>query len=741
MSTLREVLTAYSNAQLRHIYTLWGMSRAAQDATHSATKHIDTLLQRIEDPIAARFVWPRLSEEERVLLYYLLNPGLRRGVMLSTAQRKGLVAVQRFPEVLDALKQHAFIYEQTVERSGKPTISLVPFAESAGALYRAGHEFFGEDVNPGEISMLQILNTLSVEELNRIVARYNPGFSPTPNAWNLRHTIITEQEQREFGFLQQIPAELRTWLSWLCSRQAPVSIEEFRARANYDDDALYTALRTLAGCAVAFDIFSQGQRVVFVPREIQAALQEALDHPLKPRPQAGLHVLAEPPRMHIQGSPRTIFDLAIIVNAVYQQIIQPTQAGTLPKRIVNKVQPFLHGLPRYTYNDEDAYVTTIFNVASHLGLIQCPEAPLPEMKPTYEAGSQLEQWSQLTLVEQSRILTHYWIDYPRSSWLDITGEMFSRDYTSFDYYTWSPRPARAIIVKYLLQCTPGKWYSIPALLEKIWQENPTALSTSSYSSQQRQPKQKEREKWMRADGEVYIGLLASTLYEFGLINLGYDVSSQEEVEQHHYHPDAFMLTELAAEVCASHKSALLKQPISADKWAEPKRLLIVQPNFELMLLEPDMPTLYSVLPFTQVQQIDIVSRLTLTRTSLLRGLGSNKELEEIIETLRAHSQKEIPQNIEYTLHDWARLYKGARLSTVILLEVSSEATADELASSPRLKALKLRRIGPRALVTNKDINTVRNALDKEGVAVSFSSALTPSKNYASAPSFTFDLSG
>jgi len=152
-----------------------------------------------------------------------------------------------------------------------------------------------------------------------------------------------------------------------------------------------------------------------------------------------------------------------------------------------------------------------------------------------------------------------------------------------------------------------------------------------------------------------------------------------------------------------------------------------------------MPTLYSVLPFAQVEQVKQVSRLTLTRNSLLRGMGNGLDLETILAIFNGHSQKELPQNVDYTLHDWARAYKGARISTPVLIEVSSEAIADELVGSTALKSLGLRRLGSRALVTSKDINMVRNALDKVGVAVSFGGSITAQKSYSPAEVFTFDM--
>ncbi|TMC16565.1 MAG: hypothetical protein E6J33_09450, partial [Chloroflexi bacterium] len=161
--------------------------------------------------------------------------------------------------------------------------------------------------------------------------------------------------------------------------------------------------------------------------------------------------------------------------------------------------------------------------------------------------------------------------------------------------------------------------------------------------------------------------------------------------------------------------------------------LVLQPNFELLLLRPDMPTLYSLLPFAQVNQVDMVSRLTLTRASVLRGMEAGNDIEQILRILEERSQKEIPQNVAYTLRDWVKLYKDVRISQVLLLEVSSEAVADELCSSPKLQTFNLRKLTPRVLVVSSDINLqeLRRILEKEGIIVRFSgNAVSPQNRYA-----------
>jgi Helicase conserved C-terminal domain len=230
-------------------------------------------------------------------------------------------------------------------------------------------------------------------------------------------------------------------------------------------------------------------------------------------------------------------------------------------------------------------------------------------------------------------------------------------------------------------------------------------------------------KWFSVDGEILVGMLSSSLYEMGIVALGYDQLQPAQNGSHPSNPVAFMVTELGAAALTAKSETKRVAAESAAAYTpsanghEPKRPLIVQPNFELMLLQPDMPTLYRLLPFAQLMQVGMVSRLTLTKTSLLRGLEQGRNIEQIMKTLTESSQKELPQNVVYTLNDWARTYKEVNISQVFLVETPSESMGDDLATRDKLQNYGLRRLGPCAFVTSNDTNIqeLRRALEKEGI--------------------------
>jgi len=724
MKTFRQELVLCTPQQLEEVYRLWGM-RGLTDTRSSSRQ--DILFQRIKDPIAARFVWEYLSENERDILYQLLHHSARGGTRRDVIQQKAQISPAQLAVAIANLEHYLLIQEQTTTVRVQPTavrstknkvvsiseqvILLAAYPENADALYTAGKEFFSPKSDRSQMTLDKIMNQFYYGNLDLVATHYNLPNVGYYSTTQLRQMIETEllDPQAAFEVLQQLDPPLHDLFKWLCEQRGSVSMQAVRQHTGYDDTKLLNALHTFDEYAIAFDTFSGQQRVLFIPSNIYNNLRQAALHPIQAEVPLAFVPLASPPEVIHAGHTSAIYDLAIILGAVYQQNIEPTQAGTVPKRIANKmILPLLHGKPRYRFmGDNNEYLEMIFQIAKELGLIQLSKNTMDGMKQRYEPGAQLEQWAQLHLEEQARKLVQCWTK--SFHWLDINGANFHQ----WDPYYWNPIVARASLVEHLKDCIAGQWYSVASLLQKIWDKDPFELRPPHYSQRtaNRRTTPAMRAKWNSCEGEVYTGMLASTLYEFGLVTLGYQQASQPEAGKP-VNPEFFMLTDVGAAVLSTKE----KLPSTMTSGSQG---LIVQPNFELLLLQPDIPTLYSILPFAQVNQVEMVSRLTMTKASLLRGVEAGYDIEEILEILAERSQKEIPQNVAYTLRDWVKLYKDVKISQVLLLEVSSEAAADELSSSSKFKEFNLRKIAPRMLLVSNDVNvqTLRNNLNKEGVIV------------------------
>src|SRR5947209_17056586 len=101
MKTFRQELVRCAPEQLEQIYHLWGMSGLTDTR---ALSRQDILLQRIKDPIAARFVWEYLSKDERDVLYRLLHHSARAGTRRDMIQQKAQFSEERLTAVITNLE-------------------------------------------------------------------------------------------------------------------------------------------------------------------------------------------------------------------------------------------------------------------------------------------------------------------------------------------------------------------------------------------------------------------------------------------------------------------------------------------------------------------------------------------------------------------------------------------------------------------------------------------------------------
>jgi hypothetical protein len=414
-------------------------------------------------------------------------------------------------------------------------------------------------------------------------------------------------------------------------------------------------------------------------------------------------------------------------------MIEPTKEGRVPKRITKKLYPLMKGMERTSYlSDNDEYLDMLFAILQGMQLVKETRPPVDGVKSRFQAGEKLEAWAKLDVAGQTRVLLEHW--QKELNWDDVgelampedmLGGREEFDFSSrFGFDAWNLAfstdnlAARTTLLSHLRTCLPGRWYSVDALLRDIWQLNPLGSRRSMSAQTRKSEEKKAREsyaRWYQSNALNYVSMLNSSLHELGIVDLGHKKSSDEQGDGASYSPDAFQITSLGDEILHA------KKPASETQESTERRSLIVQPSFEVLLLQPDLPTLYSILPFTQTHQIDTASRLTLTQSSLHRGMASGKTVGQIIQILEQHTQKELPQNVLYTLQDWAKLYKETRLSMVMLIETPNEQVANQIASQERFQRCHVREIAPCILTLDGDasLQEVRNALEKTGVTIQF----------------------
>jgi hypothetical protein len=743
MKRLYQALDEATDTQLQDVLRLWSLDGDANEAEarpglsftvgrHAVYSNDSILISKVQDPIAARFVWEGLSENERLLLHKMVAAAGRSGVPFETMLKRTAWTEDQLERVAFRLEYYLLIQQQEEDLSKwqyryssdltakkQPTTQkvriLYPFRESESNLFTVGKEILSERGSHAGWSLEELLASLMAGQLQQIIMRY--GIKLDFYHAKSKLAELLSKHLMEMGdplaYLPDLDPSARDLFQWLRKHKGLATMREVREYTESSGIKLYKLAETLASYGLAFTTFKEQEHVLFIPQDFYASLGRNV----KPKARA---VLSEPEALPTDIKPaETVIlnDMATVIGAVYQQKIEPTQAGRVPKRVATKLRPRLNGAPRLSYEGEDSYIEAVLQSATQLGLVQLLRSPIPDINPYFTPGPKIASWPELSLAEQSHAILQQWLTQPL--WRDIAGSNFSSQYS----YGLQIQPGRVAIIEQLKKCAPERWYSIESLLHTIWSNDPLAMRHESpyvYKAEllKIQARQKEYKNWREADGEVYIGMLSHVLYELGLVSLGYN-NTVEQPDQEPINPDAFQVSKLGAAVMALHRGSKKDSVVEErEEQEERERLsLIVQPSFEMLLMQQDFATLYQLLPFAQLDQVGMVSRLTLTRNSILHGLEHGYNVERILQILAEHSQKEIPQNVAYTLNDWAKAFQEAKISQVLLLEVSSEATATQLCGMRKLQEYNIRQVAPCLVLISSDINlqTLRNLLEKEGI--------------------------
>ncbi len=729
MKTLKQALGEYSEEQLGQLAQWWGIGDAPEEGWRH---HHGLLIQRMQDPTAVRFAWEQLSEDERKVLHNILNFSASSGALHDVILKITRLPEANFEQALATLKQYMLIIEEQTSiklasattgsssKQNKPasvkTTKLSIAKDMLEPLLSIANEIYTPQQDRSQMKLENILASINQDKLYEIGRLYgfmlHDYYSRTLPSTRLAGQMV--QPDVALYAWDHFDANTRKLLKWLTENEGIATMQAAREYTGFDNSSLTSVIHTLERFAIAFDTFSGSERKLFVPRELLKNLKKAVAQPerLEEAP-PGLVTLDAPPQSMHNGNTLILYDLATIIGAMFQQNIEPTQADRVPKRIANKLQPLLQITSRIQpYYEDDETIDMLFSVALKLGLVKRNKSSADGIKPRYVQGPLFEKWSLMDVGDQTHSLLEYWLE--GHHWVDIAGANFD----SSDSYYLDILAGRKALISFLSTCTPGQWYSMQSLLRTMKDQDPyvlrprqAAMGVSGFRSARNM-----LTNWYKSDGEIIIGMLNSTLHELGIVTLGYQ-QPQLTKKDEPVNPDAFMLTDLATTVLQTAGKPSYSSAIPANG-----RSLIVQPSFELLLLQPDLPTVYSLLPFAQVNQIGIVSRLTLTRNSVLRGLEAGRNIEQIIKILEEHSQKELPQNVLYTLRDWTKLYKEVTISQVLLLDVPSEAIANEICSSPKLNVFGLRRIAPCVIAVDSgtSLQDLRRALDKEGIVVRIS---------------------
>lgn len=176
------------------------------------------------------------------------------------------------------------------------------------------------------------------------------------------------------------------------------------------------------------------------------------------------------------------------------------------------------------------------------------------------------------------------------------------------------------------------------------------------------------------------------LFLFGLLDVG----------QSDGHPTALRLTPLGA------KALGVELPEGAETGGAP---LVVNPDFEVILFpDADSYDLITELDhFAERVSSDSAYRYKLTEASVEKAVAEGMEAATILQTLSEHSRVEIPQNVIYSIGQWAGKVKFVSHVRVTLLRGRSKEVVDRMLHDEQLRRHVVERLSPTALVISSEL--------------------------------------
>lgn len=685
-SQLQTRIAQLDGPQRAAILKLWG----CQGEASGPEEAVQAWLHQVGTASAARFVWPNLGPSEQAVLRAVVEASARQGRQRVALLRKTGLAPDELDAALEGLEALLLIQVDYL-LPGEVQQYIGCIRDYGDVLRRTGAEFFSPE-DRSRWTLAEHLEHLSRAELTALAQRYSLSIPRSSSDASTRHVIseaLVGDPARLFGALNWLDSAAQRLVACVYEHDGRLPFEEAITCIGIERPTLHSTLQATSDLGLLFDaVVPGGKRVLFLAADIYEASKRLS---VAPRTLWQLDHLLQPSFV-CEGQPLLLYDLVVFLWHVSHLTVELTKNDSIALRVAKKVFSFLHILPREG-PEGDLRVDLLDYLAWYWDLEQ--KSAIPDVKSHYVPGEGFDEWAQCDLATQVRLAFVWWLDSPE--WVDLvasdcrTGEISK------------PREeARQDLVRALQALKPEQWYPVSDFLALLWE---SALSSPVRA-------EAARERWMRADGRMYQGMLASTLHELGIVTLGYHRSP--ETLDVRLQPDLLQLTQPGKDVLSS---PLMDFPPEETRRLAEDHPLVVQPNFEVILLSPDMQVLYCILPFVDIQQVERVSSLRLTQTALDNAMRQGQKNDHIIALLGRLAKKGLPQNVEYSLREWARNHLSAQLSQVLLVEVPTESAAQALRRLEGFGDLGARQIAPCCFAVNPArLSDVRRFFFQNGIS-------------------------
>lgn len=686
--------------ELRVIATTWGT--LTRDTNPAQNDLAIAVYHTMMDRSAVRGVWESISPEERSFVGWLLNqrnmlaladelpaqldrPPDEVEQLLGRVRRAGLVdideALVRGSRVVSSGDNlYAWATRSQPEATRRRVVSIsTEGAKVLRDVIEEARQYTSS--TPFDEPFATLLDNLSQEDVQKIAttwklpeaARYYKS-----ELIGVMGEFLATGQGREL-LISQLPSASQNLFKYLEGNAGRDTAAGARKHFNWDERELRAALIPLVQRALVWDILSADRRYLFVPTDLTqnkngaGSTNGATKTPAYMQPK----LEARPPHNFESRLPYEMaWDLLTLLATAAQGDLQLTlQDSRITKRVAKKINDsFLQPDDLKAGSD---YIDMVVHMAQSLGLLAQTADAENGGQQTLSLTSRADDWARLSFESQIRRLYGLWQE----------DRKWSEPATYGTIYWWNSdlTGGRKRLVQHLLDLPVGQWTSLDGFLRKIHMTEPFLIWPQDELVRRfgLRALQGFRSQWFDIEGRIIADMLKTMLHWLGVVEVGRDK------------PKRFISFRVTAE-----GRALLDPDQASESAPPPAKTLLVQPNFEVLVLHPDSRVLWKLLRMADLVRHDRVSVYVLNKESVMRAVEAGMSPEEITGFLNTNTGKGLPQNVAHSIADWARMLKRLIIQRVTLIQVDDPSVLDEMLTSRKTRKMVLLRLSPTTAIAN-----------------------------------------
>lgn len=368
-------------------------------------------------------------------------------------------------------------------------------------------------------------------------------------------------------------------------------------------------------------------------------------------------------------------DLSLLMERLTREKVRYTQGGQIYRAAAKKIEDELILCSKGGELSPEALFNFLLDLALQRHLLR----RMPDR--TLQLTAKGKTWPRLS--------AHFKLKELLAALLDDSGRAFH------------PPRLRKLTLERLRELKAGRWYDFALFVGAVRQRYLSQLDDAGLREAYQSRFQYSPEAHLRdlpQLAQVVATFLVEELHLLGLIDLGQEGGRQVVLS----------VTPLATRALG----------VAEAETPPAKSRLLVNSDFEVLLLpEADAYDLIQRLDrFAERVTADDAHRFRITPKSVERAIAGGLGVTELLDTLAAHSTSELPQNLVFSVREYADKVKFVHLRQATLLTARHREVIDGLLKRAEIRRMAPERLGPRVLALSiEHAEDLQALLAEEGV--------------------------